>query len=126
MRNFVKFHLMKFPMNPPVFDFKYLKRGWASDPFTSILENISNCTPISPTNFLISGSGHGSCEPNWLQGKPRILRPFEWYFSWSSWRWLYSRDVKAHLHATLVIIQTLPLYLSRSTRLPSISMAAKS
>ena len=50
--------------------------GWVLPPLTSILDIMLTPTPLksnlSSTNFLISASLPGSCDPNWLHGKHTI------------------------------------------------------
>ena len=76
-RNLVKFHLMASPGIRPDFSLRsHSKSGWASSPLTSTLANIGKVTPkVRSQNDAISVSSPGSCPPNWLQGKPRTLKP---------------------------------------------------
>jgi hypothetical protein len=44
--NLVKFHLMALPNKPPPnLDLRYLNRGWALLPFTSIFSKMGKLTP---------------------------------------------------------------------------------
>ena len=62
-----------------VFSDRYLNRGLAFSPRTSILENWGKVIPKRPLqNAWISSSLPGAYSLNWLQGKSRISRPLSW------------------------------------------------
>ena len=94
-RNFVKFHLMPSPNNPPFCNFKNLQRGAVFLPFTSTLSKIGN----SALNMVhaasrISSLLPGSCPRNWLQGNAKISNPWLLYFSYKTFNSLQLECVR--------------------------------
>src|SRR2546423_4936532 len=108
IRNLLKFHLMSpgYGDSGPA---SATYRGWRFGPLTSILSNSGKLTLyFDEQNCLISSFVPGSCPPNWLQGKPRTVKPLSLYFSCkvsNAWYW----GVRPHFEATFTIKITFPL-----------------
>ena len=77
IKNLVKFHfIFSDPNKPGLLEVRYLNKGWAPGPFTSIFENNGKVISYFKLQKLeISSSVPGSWLPNWLQGNPSISNP---------------------------------------------------